>query len=95
MLERVFHRAFTQAMFNGRSILDPRDLLISILSEQQTPASVLLRQFKITRENVVQYLADSDVDRQQREGTVTNKPSKQERLLKKFCSNLNISTSEN
>ena len=42
MLERVFHRAFTQAMFNGRSILAPRDLLISILSEQQTPASVLL-----------------------------------------------------
>ena len=89
MLERVFHRAFTQAMFNGRSILDPRDLLISILSEQQTPASVLLKQYKITRENVVQYLADSDIDRQQREGPVTNKPSKQERLLKKFCTNLN------
>ena len=33
MLERVFNRAFTQALFNGRHNLDPRDLLISILSE--------------------------------------------------------------
>ena len=39
MLERVFHRAFTQALFNGRGSLDTRDLLISILSETTTPAT--------------------------------------------------------
>ena len=48
MLERVFHRAFTQALFNGRNNLDPRDLLISILSEKNTPATYILSLYGIT-----------------------------------------------
>ena len=88
MLERVFNRAFTQALFNGRSSLDPRDLFISILSEKQSPACYMLSVYGITRESVVQYLSDPET--QEIPNNVTsNKPSKQERLLKKFCANLN------
>jgi len=88
MLERVFNRAFTQALFNGRSSLDPRDLFISILSEKQSPACYMLSVYGITRESVVQYLSDPEI--QEIPNNVTsNKPSKQERLLKKFCANLN------
>ena len=60
MLERVFHRAFTQALFNGRNNLDPRDLLISILSEKNTPATYMLSMYGITRETVVNYISDND-----------------------------------
>ena len=88
MLERVFNRAFTQALFNGRSSLDPRDLFISILSEKQSPACYMLSVYGITRESVVQYLSDPEI--QEIPNNVTsNKPSKQERMLKKFCANLN------
>ena len=88
MLERVFNRAFTQALFNGRSSLDPRDLFISILSEKQSPACYLLSVHGITRESVVQYLSDPEIQ-EIPENVKSNKPSKQERLLKKFCANLN------
>lgn len=88
MLERVFNRAFTQALFNGRSSLDPRDLFISILSEKQSPACYLLSVHGITRESVVQYLSDPEIQ-EIPENVTSNKPSKQERMLKKFCANLN------
>ncbi len=87
MLERVFHRAFTQALFNGRQTLDPRDLLISMLSEQNTIAVSILNNYGLTRERLAQYLADTDQkDPRQAQDL---KPSKQERILRKHCINLN------
>ena len=87
MLERVFHRAFTQALFNGRQTLDPRDLLISMLSEQTTVAVGILNNYGITRERLAQYLAD--VGTQEDSQSQDLKPSKQERILRKHCINLN------
>ena len=88
MLERVFNRAFTQAMFNGRQKLDPRDLLISILTEEQTPAVALLNQLGITREDLISYLSNDATD--EAETNTRDKPMKQERILEKFCDNLNM-----
>ena len=91
-LERVFNRAFTQALFNGRHKLDPRDLFISILSETNTPAATLLHSFSITREGVVTFLSDANSHKVEEE--VKSKPLKQERVLKKYCVNLNESAAE-
>tara|TARA_R110000868_G_scaffold105853_4_gene290658 strand:- start:5982 stop:8219 length:2238 start_codon:yes stop_codon:yes gene_type:complete len=87
MLERVFNRAFTQALFNGRAKLDPRDLLISILTEESSPAVFLLQQNDVTRDSLVGYLSNIATDEA---GVNTrDKPLKQERILEKFCDNLN------
>ena len=86
MLERVFHRAFTQALFNGRNSLDTRDLLISILSETTTPATFFLNQKGINRDNVAMYLTDTD---NPNSDSATTKLSRQERTLRKYCENLN------
>tara|TARA_B100001094_G_scaffold257143_1_gene256591 strand:+ start:890 stop:3127 length:2238 start_codon:yes stop_codon:yes gene_type:complete len=86
MLERVFHRAFTQALFNGRNTLDTRDLLISILSETSTPATFFLNAKGINRDNVAMYLTDTD--NPNTDNTAT-KLSRQDRTLRKFCDNLN------
>ena len=86
MLERVFHRAFTQALFNGRGSLDTRDLLISILSETTTPATHYLNQKGITRDNIAMYLTDNATGQ---EIDTKRAQNKQERTLKKFCDNLN------
>lgn len=84
-LERVFNRAFTQALFNGRQQLDPRDLFISILSEEKTPGVHLLD--GITRDSVVSYLSDANFDEPPAEPKTHG--LKDERTLRKFCDNLN------
>jgi len=92
MLERVFNRAFTQALFNGRNKLDPRDLLISILTEEQSPAVYLLNQNNITRDTLVGYLSNNATE--EVEENAREKPLKQERILRKFCDNLNEQAAE-
>ena len=87
MLERVFNRAFTQALFNGRNQLSPIDLIISILTEEASAASQLLIANDINRESVISYLGVNK--EQQPEENVKSKPLKQERILRKFCDNLN------
>jgi|TARA_B110000908_G_scaffold21207_1_gene23897 ATP-dependent Clp protease ATP-binding subunit ClpA len=87
MLERVFNRAFTQALFNGRAKLDPRDLLISILTEESSPAVFLLQQNDVTRDSLVGYLSNIATD--EAGANTRDKPLKQERILEKFCDNLN------
>ena len=51
MLERVFNRAFTQALFNGRQNINAKDLLISILTEDTSAAVHLLKQFDLQGPN--------------------------------------------
>jgi len=86
MLERVFHRAFTQALFNGRQNLDTRDLLISILSEETTPAVYIMNSRGLNRDNVVKFLTDTNKDI---DGEAPAGASKQDRILRKYCDNLN------
>jgi len=84
-LERVFHRAFTQALFNGRQSLDTRDLLISILSETTTPAAFIMNSKGISRDSLARYLTDTVP-----EGiTQQRQQNKQDRILRKYCDNLN------
>ena len=93
MLERVFNRAFTQALFNGRQQLDPRDLLISILNEDSSPAVSLLNQAGVNRESLVSYIGDANARAASNEEMKT-KPQKQERTLRKYCDNLNEQAAE-
>ena len=85
MLERVFHRAFTQALFNGRQHLDTRDLLISILSETTTPAAFIMNSRGISRDSIARYLTDTVPENI----TEQRNQSKQERVLQRYCDNLN------
>ena len=41
-LDRVFHRAFTQVIFAGRKNIEPKDLLVSLLSEGESYAFYFL-----------------------------------------------------
>ena len=93
MLERVFNRAFTQALFNGRQKLDPRDLLISILSESSSPAVYLLGNYGITRDSLVGYLSDTHRSAPD-DSDVKTKSVKGDRVLRKFCVNLNEQAAE-
>ena len=86
MLERVFQRALTQAMFSGRHDLTPLDIFLSILSEENTPALHFLD--GITRDQAVN-LSQSMDDFDTRGTSIDTKPNKQDRILNKYCDNLN------
>ena len=73
-LERVFNRAFTQSLFTGKNKLDPRDLLLSILAEQHSPASFYMQRNNISKEILIEKLTEDDED-----GTA----------LEIFCDNFN------
>lgn len=75
-LERVFHRAFTQVIFSGRKILEPKDLFISLLSEKESYANYFLLQHGVDKEEIVKSITES-----------VNKPEEDD--LEKWCQNLN------
>ena len=52
-LDRVFHRAFTQVIFAGRKNIEPKDLLVSLLSEGESYAFYFLMKNGLTREVLV------------------------------------------
>jgi ATP-dependent Clp protease ATP-binding subunit ClpA len=86
MLERVFQRALTQAMFSGRHDLTPLDIFLSILSEENTPALHFLD--GVTRDQAVN-LSQSMDDLGTPGTSVDHAPNKQDRILNKYCDNLN------
>lgn len=83
-LERMFNRAFTQSMFNGRQYVTPVDLLLSILAEKNSYATVICNSCGLTREGILEYISDNNEKEQQ-----ANQRSKAEQVLSKYTVNLN------
>ena len=76
-LERVFHRALTQVIFSGRKHLEPKDVLISLLSENESYAYHFLSKHDISKEKLVEALAKE-------------KMSEGPEEIEQWCTNLNI-----
>ncbi len=75
-LERVFHRAFTQVIFSGRKVLEPKDLLVSLFSEAESYAYY--------------FIASSGLDKDELIKSITDEVNKDEESeLEKWCINLN------
>lgn len=88
-LERVFNRAFTQALFAGRASLSPLDLLLSMLVESNTAAAHICTQFGLTREKILEYLTENE------EEEITGEMSKSDQILHKYTINLNKEADRN
>ena len=81
-LERVFHRAFTQVIFSGRKVLEPKDLLISIMSEKESYAYYFLLENGVDKNELIKLIIDK-----------INNPEGDE--LEKWCLNLNKEAEKN
>ena len=91
-LERVFNRAFTQALFNGRQTLTAIDLLLSLLSEKNSYATYICATENVTRETLLELIAENN----EKEELDANSPrAKAEMVLKKYCINLNREAERN
>lgn len=83
-MERVFHRAYMQALFNGRHVMEGRDVLFSMLSEKNSWTHYFLTSNGITRDKLLKAATAQD-----EEETKERKTRKGENVLKQFCTNLN------
>lgn len=62
MLERVFNRALTQALFQGKKAINQLDLVASILAEDRSTSAVYAEQMGLTKGKVVSWLAETSMD---------------------------------
>lgn len=58
MLERVFNRALTQALFQGKKSINQIDLVLSILSEDRSTSAIYADQMGLTKIKLLNWMTD-------------------------------------
>ena len=83
-LERVFNRAYTQVLFNNRTMMVPVDLYLSITGETQSYAAYFFIKYGLDKNKIIEV---------HNKNTIKNKPkmdtSKATGILEEYCTNLN------
>jgi ATP-dependent Clp protease ATP-binding subunit ClpA len=87
-MERMLNRAFTQVLFSGRSVIEPKDCFISLFSEKKSHALHFMRLAKIEKDRFIDYANQDAV--KDHEGAIEEVGNVQlEKMLVQFCTNLN------
>jgi ATP-dependent Clp protease ATP-binding subunit ClpA len=95
MLERVFNRALTQALFQGKKQLNQLDLILSMLSEENSVAAQYAEQMGLSKSKVIGWMQDGqDFENDQIFGAEGTRPGAPQGItprdvLKQFCTNMN------
>lgn len=98
MLERVFNRALTQALFQGKKHLNQLDLVLSILGEENSIAAQYAEQLGLNKNKVIKWMQDvNDQEHEQIFGPAdpfgdprrAQGGMKPRDVLKQFCTNMN------
>jgi len=90
-LERVFNRALTSTLFSGRETLTLLDLLISIMSENNTHSSYFLMKYNVNKEEFISYIKRNKKINQIHQ----QKEQYYDGIINEYCENLNEQASEN
>ena len=72
----MFHRSFTQVVFSGRHQIEATDLLVSILSEQDSMVSYIFSKYGITKQTLIEEITKT-------------RQAQTDQMLDQFCRNLN------
>jgi len=98
MLERVFNRALTQALFQGKKHLNQLDLVLSILGEENSIAAQYADQMGLSKNKVIGWMQETQAleneqifgpadplgDPRRSQGVMTPRD-----VLAQFCTNMN------
>jgi ATP-dependent Clp protease ATP-binding subunit ClpA len=87
-MERMLNRAFTQVLFSGRNVIEPRDCFISIFSEKKSHALFLLRQAKIDKDAFIEF-SNKESEEGDGEDNEERNDSQLEKIIVQYCVNLN------
>lgn len=86
-VERMLNRAFTQALFSGRQLIEPVDCLISLFTEKQSHANYFMRKSGIDKDKFIDFITkDTSVLEEKEEPEVDER--RLEKILVQFCTNL-------
>jgi ATP-dependent Clp protease ATP-binding subunit ClpA len=89
-VERVLNRAFTQALFNGRQMMELTDVFLSIMSEKRSWSLYYIQQSGIDKDKFSDYLSN-EIGHEEEEV----QDGQSERALKAFTTNLNDQVKKN
>jgi ATP-dependent Clp protease ATP-binding subunit ClpA len=87
-MERMLNRAFTQVLFSGRSVIEPRDCFISLFSEKKSHALHFMRQAKIDKDAFLEF-TNQEASKEHGSEIEEVGNSQLEKMLVQFCTNLN------
>jgi ATP-dependent Clp protease ATP-binding subunit ClpA len=110
MLERVFNRALTQALFQGKKAIDQLDLVLSILGEPKSTSFYFAESLGLTKPKVMTWMHDSFAEQfkdqyddaryeaeayySQQQRKQGEQPQTHVEVLRQFCTNLCENASE-
>ena len=89
-VDRMLNKAATNTLFSGRTQVSPIDCFISMFAEKKSHAVYFLREAKIDRETVLDYLRKEYVQEdEETQAKGRNNPAVQaEKFLSQYCVNL-------
>ena len=109
MLERVFNRALTQALFQGKKAINQYDLVLSMLQEEQSVTSQYAEQLGLSKHKVIAWMQDAQMEQQAKapaprddyaayqayqQSDMSPTAMGHVEVLKQFCNNMNISSED-
>lgn len=89
-LERVFNRAFTQVLFQGRGVVQPIDIYLSLTNEAGSHAAYFLEKYSVEKNSLVELYNRNYMDpnnNNKKAGAQT--AGKADATLAEHCTNLN------
>jgi len=103
MLERVFNRALTQALFQGKKAINQLDLILSMLQEDQSVAAIYAEQLGLNKHKVIAWMQDAHAENAKQRKAIADEnyqaysqpdmsPTQVNHIevLKQFCNNMNV-----
>lgn len=87
-VDRVLNRAFTQALFAGRQIIEPVDCFISMFAEKKTYANFFIKKANIDKDKFLNFIQKEYAKDEEEPPTGTRSNSQLERMINQFCINL-------
>lgn len=88
-VDRVLNRAFTQALFSGRQVIEPVDCFISMFAEKKTYANYFIRKADIDKDKFLNFIQKEYSKEEDDQGQDSSRSSAQlEKMINQFCINL-------
>lgn len=109
MLERVFNRALTQALFQGKKAINQYDLVLSMLQEDQSVTASYADQLGLSKHKVIAWMQDAHMEQAKRrpakrdeyaayaayqQGDMSPTQMSHMEVLRQFCNNMNEASAE-
>jgi ATP-dependent Clp protease ATP-binding subunit ClpA len=91
-LERLMNRAFTQALFQGRSDVSELDVLLSIFAEKKSYGYLFMKKHAVNKDDLQDMISAENIigDEAMHGGPEQRlRPNQADKILKNYCENLN------